>query len=553
MKTEQQSSTHSGIRTALSLEERLIQEEKRFAESALRRTALLAEITDRRRRSRKPGADPNLEKTLWKAWEEALARGNFGPHRHWRGFLAQANSLAYSLADQDAHAQKSTWSLYPAATSHPVRLHGPSSLGLSTIFTFWSAVGNSQITLLQPALNDSLIELIKALNQTGAGLSWDNETITHRKRKTLALELEHKTIHLGEHRTTLALMLALALGRPGVFKFSGSGALNMHSLKPWQKQFAQLGARLHQLNPHAPGLPVRLESSGLVREIHLSPETPEILAWALLAAAPFYPEGLRLTWPEDYIPGPELNTVIQLLQSCAVPVTRLEHGVHVPPSPPEIQEQPELPLDPGLCALLLAWSRFSGHPITVVGSWPEDAPDARRFTEILASSGLKISADHRSVTATPGKWPSEPVFDVRNLPEALPLAVILGLGAPRESFLACTADLHKLEVVAGLLRQTGRACEGDGLRYRFRPAEHARDSSRVGLEAPDAMWGMAIAMLSFVHPGLTLNNPGELTTLWPRFWHVFQTVLSKSKPKTEPSPTETADVQPETKRRRVRI
>jgi|GEM_PF-3434662 len=552
MKTERTHPAAFSAREAISLEKRLLQEEKQFAETVLRRTELLGEITARRRRGRKPGADPELEKTLWKTWESALSSGSFGPHRHWRAFLAQTNSLAYALADQEGAPERKAWILRPAAAS-PIHLHGPSDVRLSLIFTFWAAAGNMQSTLRRPALNDGLIELIKAMNQLGAGLSWDSEAVVHRQRRAGGLELEQKTIHLGQHRTTLALMLALAMGRPGVVKFSGSGELNMLSLKPWENICTQLGARLHQLNPHAPGLPARLESGGQAHSVRLSPDLPWELPWALLAAAPFYPQGLRLTWPENFVAGQNLNTLIQALESSAVPVTRLDNGLHVHPSPPVIPEQPEIPLDPALCALLLAWSRFSSHSITVLGYWPKDAPDAHRYIDILRAGGLEISMDQRSVTATPGKWPADVVLDVRDLDEALPLAVILALGAPGKSSLVSPQDLRDLEVMTGLLRFTGRTCEIDGPRHRFMFDNHASPDPSPDLEAPSALWGMALAMLSFAYPGLTLNNPGELTTHWPRFWHVFQTVLSKSKPKPEPSSPETADAQPKKQSRRIRL
>lgn len=549
-----------------SLEESLLREENLLAAAFVRRTKLLEKCAARRHSGRKPGADSDLEKSLWKIWESVLNREELGSHKLWRTFLAHCNNLAYALADQEGFVDHKAWILRPVASSKPVQLHGPADVFTSKILAFWAALSNTTTSLRRPALNDGLIELIKALNQAGAGLSWDDQTVSHRQALGRGLDWEQKTIHVGQHGLTLALMLAMAAGRPGIAKFSGSGALNMHNLRPWQSLCTQLGARLHQINPHAPGLPVRLESSGQVRLVHVDRETPDELTIALAAAAPFYPAGLRLTWPQTYSPGHDLTQLMHLLRSFAVPVAALNNGMDIPAVAPRIPDEPEIVLDHGLCSLLLAWSRLGNQTITILGRWPEgpedhgpgDVPDVQSRIDLLKACGVQITTDHRSITATPGKWAEHPVLDIQNLPQALPLAVALALSAPRESTILSKTPLTELDVMSGLLRFTGRTCESDGVRHHFqsRTTPAGRDASepaRRELEAPDATWGMALAMLSFVHPGLSLANPGELTTLWPHFWNIFHKVLSVPKPKPAPHPTESADVHAKKQRRRLRL
>jgi 5-enolpyruvylshikimate-3-phosphate synthase len=559
MKNQRPLSTPSGVYESSldSLEESLLREEKLLAAAFVRRTKLLEKCTVRRHSGRKPGADPDLEKFLWKVWEGVLNREGLGSRKLWRTFLAQCNSLAYALADQDSFMNHEAWTLRPVAANKPVRLHGPADVFTSKILTFWAALSNTQTSLRRPALNDGLIELIKALNQAGAGLSWDNETVFHRAAPGRSLDWAQKSIHVGQHGCTLALVLAMVVGRPGIAKLSGSGALNMYNLKPWQSLCTQLGARLHQLNPHAPGLPVRLESSGQARLVQVDQETPDELTIALAAAAPFYPEGLRLTWPQTYSPGHDLRQLLHLLRSCAVPVAALDNGLDIPAATPRIPSEPEIALDPALCSLLLAWARFGNQPIMVLGNWPKDLPGVQDYLDLLQACGVQVAIDHGSITAKPGKWPSHPVLDIRNLSRALPLAAALALSAPGESTIFSENPIQGLDIMGGLLRFTGRTCESDGLRHHFsRTTPTGCDVSEpevLKLEAPNAAWGMALAMLSFVHPGLPLANPGELTTLWPHFWNVFHKVLSVPKPKPEHTPQKTDDVQPKKQRRRVRL
>lgn len=539
------------------LEERLLREERHVAEALLHRSRLLGEIASRKRESRKPGAGHELEKALWKVWENVLQREEVGKTKHWRQFVAQCNNLGYAMGEQRASQSQQAWILRPTAPSKPIQLPGLSDVFASKILTFWAAAANVSIKLTPVALNDGLIELIKALNQTGAGLSWENETITHNARQNFVPALENKTIHAGQHEFTLALMLALALGRPGIAKFSGSGTLNMLQLKPWQNVFPQLGARLQQLNPHAPGIPARLESSGNAAHASIGAEVPGDLVWALLAAAPFYPQGLHLTWPEGAFDKPELEILSLLFAQFGVPFKKLANGIQVSPATPTLPEQPSGFLDPGLSALLLAWSRLNNQQLTLQGVWPGQSRWADQYLEVLRSSGMRVDPGPDCVLATPQPWPPDPILDVRLLPQALPLAMALALCAPKECIVLSTQSVCELEVVSALARLTGRVCIQDGATVYVRLGE--RNSNRMGetLEAPDAFWGMALALISFRHPGISLANPGELTTLWPRFWSIYQNVLSVPKTKFEDkhakASEKNADEQSEKRKRRVRI
>ncbi|MFW6415345.1 MAG: 5-enolpyruvylshikimate-3-phosphate synthase, partial [Thermodesulfobacteriota bacterium] len=50
----------------------------------------------------------------------------------------------------------------------------------------------------------------------------------------------------------------------------------------------------------------------------------------------------------------------------------------------------------------------------------------------------------------------------------------------------------------------------------------AGKQERIKISVPDAWWGLAVALLSLKRPGIVLDNPGELTRLWPYFWHLYK-------------------------------
>ncbi len=514
------------------LEEQLLREERRLAEVVLRRTKLLADIAVRKRDSKRRGTGQELEKALWRIWENVLQPEQAGHSRNWRQLLAQCNNLGYALGEQKSSQKKQPWLLRPIAPAKAITLAGPADIFSTKILIFWAAATNSPIQLHPVVLNDGLIELIKSLNQIGAGLSWEEETITHTPNRAQDLDFEQKTIHAGQNAFTLALMLALALARPGIAKFSGSGALNMLHLKPWQAILPKLGARLHQLNPHAPGLPVRLESNGRPEHAEIGADFPIDLLWALLAAAPFYPQGLHLSWTKN-LAAPELETITLLYAQFGIPHTLLPNGIRVSPTLPRLPEQPRIPLDITLNSLILAWSRMTGRQMLLQGSWPGQGPVAEHYLNLLRICGVHIDVGPDRIQTSPQPWPEAPTLNLQGLEQALPLAVTLALSAPKGCMIAGLPEICGLEVVDDLVLWTGRKCQEDDSGTRFIPVPAERDPTEGIIEAPDSLWAMALAMLSFRHPGVQLTNPGELTTLWPGFWPIYNNVLALPKKRIE--------------------
>jgi hypothetical protein len=60
-----------------------------------------------------------------------------------------------------------------------------------------------------------------------------------------------------------------------------------------------------------------------------------------------------------------------------------------------------------------------------------------------------------------------------------------------------------------------------------------------------------LALISFVRPGIALDNPGGLAALWPRFWALFNSLPVARDIAPAPKEPEKHDAKP--KNRRVRI
>jgi 5-enolpyruvylshikimate-3-phosphate synthase len=69
--------------------------------------------------------------------------------------------------------------------------------------------------------------------------------------------------------------------------------------------------------------------------------------------------------------------------------------------------------------------------------------------------------------------------------------------------------------------------------------------------APDAWTTMGLALVSFIRPGIALDNPGGLAALWPRFWALFNSLPIARDLAPAPKEPEKHDTKP--RNRRVRV
>ena len=529
------------------LEDRLLREERNVAAALLRRSRLLAEIASRRkgdpsRTASNRSALLNLEKALWAAWENVLQPEEGGRSKHWHQLLSQCNNLGYILGEQKDVRSGKPWILRPGAPSGAVTFPGPTDVLRAEIAIYWAATANAAARTSPVRTNDDVVELIKALNQLGAGLAWERDLVTHSPRQSADLDFEQKTVHVGQSPFILALLLATALARPGIAKFSGSGSLKMLPLKQWQQFLPRLGARLHQLNPHAPGLPVRLESNGTPELAQIDDETPEELIVALLVAAPFYSQGLRLTWSGAEMPesiGPKLKIISEMYDLYGVPHNVQSDAITVSHALPRLPggtldgasgSHPtfHVPLDPDLSAMLLVWSRFTGWAMRLEGLWPKKDSSTDPLLTLLRSCGLIVTIDPKGIRAEAGPWPVEPILDIHGHSQAMPLAVVLALGAPATAMLKGLPSEYDPDVIDTLANWSGRTWRQDGSSLIFQPMPRGTERSDPRFAPPDAAWTMAAAMLAFRHPGIHLTTPGELTGSWPEFWTLYNHVLTAS-------------------------
>lgn len=501
--------------------------------------------------------DRELEKQLWSAFDQTSRTQNLDP-RLARQLFALLGSFGLEGETKRRAADK-PFTLIPRSEAADVDLTGPRSRAHTRMLAVLAAATGQALHLSGVVLSDPLVELVKALNQSGAHLSWAEDRLdaaTEKPGDAFPLHFEDVLIFTGEEPFTLYALVALALRETGRSKFAGGASLKALDLRPLNALLPTLGARLAPMNPRSQGLPARLESGGrMASRLELGPDSPPLFAQALALAAWSYPEGLRLALAADpraaKAQAAALDEAVAVLNLCQVKARRQNDEYVIPAAQPKLPKAPDLPLDPALSAYILALPAMAGGFARLSGQLSLPAAVLADFKALGLEPGFEGGAAIcRNAPLTPGQS-----LGMGEDPEYLPLALALALraGGARVALPAGLEGAASRAWALDLLDRLGAECESPADREdRALLITSGPTALWQGIwTAPDAWSTLGLALLSFIRPGIALDNPGGLAALWPRFWAVYNSLPIARDP--APAPKEPEKHEPKPRTRRVRI
>ncbi|MBU1231134.1 MAG: hypothetical protein KKA55_11085 [Proteobacteria bacterium] len=465
--------------------------------------------------------DRDLEKQLWAGFDKAARQQKLDP-RLARQLFPVLN--AFGLEPQELRrAADKPFALVPRSEPADIDIPGPRSLAGTRMLAVLAAATGAPMRLSGVVLNDPLVELVKALNQAGAHLSWTTDELTNSatqgKAEDSPLRFEDVLVFAGEEPFTLYALLALALREAGRSKFAGGPGLKFLDLRSLDAVLLQLGARLAPMNPRSRGLPARLESGGSMSpRVELSAETPAQFAQALALAGWSYPEGLRLALCADPAAAAAqalaLDEALSVLALCQVAATRQDNEYVIPACRPRLLAAPVLPLDPALVAYLLVLPSLAGGAARLGGE--VTLPEAVRTD--FAALGITVAQELGAVQAGRGALAPAQTLRMGRQAEYLPLALTLAVKAGGGRVLL-PLDAAARTNALDLLERLGVGYEDQEDALVVLPG--ALQAWEGVWTSPDAYTTLALALLSFLRPGIAIDNPGSLAFVWPRFWAVY--------------------------------
>ncbi len=462
---------------------------------------------------------PETEKTLRTAWESKAAR------------LARDNRLSRDLFVllqtieplTRMEEEQGFYNLAPNGEPVDIRIPAPSDTVAARCWLAVAAAAGQVTKVSRMPLTDAVVGGVKVLNQIGGQIWWEeNGDVQSRGGKGLVRNMD-KVIHVGDDAFNLWLVIALCVGMPTRLKLTGDSSLRFIDLASLRHFLPQLGVRLTNVIPSQDGLPVRMECSGLMpREIRLSDDLPEDFIAALVLASPFWETACTFILPEK---EPRLlPLVLNVLSGCGLKVTRNGREIAVEHGEVSVPELPVVPMDAVVAASVLMFPGFNGGRAVLSGVWG-NSPACSLVEKILRGAGLNVKYGAQEVectgkereTATPA--PEVMAEVLTRCPELLPLCVVIMAAAAHEGAPVSLPELSEEErhLVTAFLARCGVE-EKEG---RLVASEQEIPGSWV---APTAPWAMAYALGAFLRPNLHLSNPGVMTSLFPPFWNMYNTL-----------------------------
>ncbi|MBQ4133329.1 MAG: hypothetical protein IJD04_06315 [Desulfovibrionaceae bacterium] len=519
-------------RPKVSLLEDLQDLDRKLVKLIARRAEILQKLSAHRHRSpRAASRYAGEEKELRKNWEQAASRLS----RDER-FLRDAFSLLQEITLIPGHLEERKDSLYNLAPPRkPVEfdLPAPVSQRLGLMWVAAAAGWGAKLELPGQALSDMLVELIKALNQAGAHLSWERDAAVF-NRGGGELSFADKTIFAGNSVLNFYLLSALPLGRPGVVKFTGDSALKLHDFSIWRNVMPLFGARLAHVIPKTRGLPVHLECSGLVPdEVTLPPDLPQDAVMALMLAASTWEKNVRFLDNGTSAFKTARQEILLLFEGAGLKTKSGDGWIDIAPALRQMSLQPKVCIDLRFALLLLGFGIMAGGKARLQGIWPEFPEQTCAVESVLAWAGFELRRDERSIELLPGKAAPD-ALRLDSLPEwSIPFVLAFGarlaLNEGLKPRLAVSESVMglKLETAREFLQVLGADLEvadgEDGCRQIVQTAQKA-DGATAIWTAPDSDWGLAMALGAYLRPNISLTNPAQISKVFPAFWSFYNSL-----------------------------
>ncbi|MCL1939046.1 MAG: hypothetical protein FWG04_00085 [Desulfovibrionaceae bacterium] len=516
----------------------LIELDRELMKLLVRRATLVSRIRGGRDHAASPAAI-QAEKAVRIAWETGALAFSKDPR-----FARQLFSLLQDIKILSKEQAENTGVFRLAPPNKPVAgsITGPTSTRAAQMRLALAASLGNGLVLERVTLSTALADTIKACTQAGAKISYQHQGALARIEVTQGppLSFQDKTLYMGEDLFTAYLMAFLAIGSPGISRFTGGSRLKSADLAPLRHILPLFGARLAHVIPHSQSLPANVESSGDIPSLVAVPADLPFEGVCALLLAPLawnVPLTLDLAALPAAVATAALGEVRPLHREAGADVETRGPSLLVTPAPLTPPQCPALPLDPALSAYLLAIPLFAGGSLRLQGFWPGHMPEAAEAEQLLAWAGGEISIGEGFIQVTAGSAPFCLPLQCGELsPQMGSLYLALKIkhhllhqseapALPQNHSLFSQEEAQECELAQELCARLNLSWN-DGVLTE----DNEAPAHLPAWSSPNAHWGMAYALCAFLKPGLELANPGKLNEAMPAFWGIYNSLPKPADP-----------------------
>lgn len=519
---------------AQSLSEEIMQLDTDLFALLGRRSVLMNKLRKGKSHAASPGVVKS-EKQIRSAWEQQAGRLSSSP-RLSRQLFGLINELEIN---QERGEEYNPYNLSPSRQPVKVNTTGPTSITIGQLWLALAASSGLSTRLVCLPRSNPLIDTIRAFEQAGVGFVWDGDDLLL-DGKNLP-DYHGKTLFLGDDILTFYLFVFLGLREPGKLRFTGGPSLKEADLGALARFLPSLGARLVSVVPGTKGLPVNVECSGeLPDELTIPADLPAEAVLALLLAALTWRNRISISLAEQ--PATLQGQIIDLAKRAFLIVPGLGQALKdsidytgYSVSDLDFPSEIKMPLDPTMCAAILALPIFTGGDTTLAGKWV-CFYQADELNNVFKSFGLEVRGDDVAVSSTllpDSTWPE--ALELERLSVALhplfwALNARLAARAGKPIMVRRYPEGANLELAEDFLAQVGfniEELEGGLLISAMEPAEFKTVASKTyGWPCPSWTWGLAMALGAFIRPNIKISNPDCVSKVFPHFWQLYNRLPS---------------------------
>ena len=499
--------------------QKVIKLDKELLDLLIKRTLLYSTYLRDKRKKNTPISDSEFEGRLWKIWSKKTKDVGINP-KTLRTLYNHFNNLSYELAEKE---EEKSFKLRPLKNK-PVNINlaGPFDVYLTRFLIYISALKNLPLEIKHLVLNDAIYQLIKAFNALDSSFTWDRDLLL--KKEGRPINFNKKVIFTGEDELNLYLLIFAAISQPGICKFTGDSNLKSMDLRPLFSLVSQMGARIAPLIPGSYGLPIRIEATGTINDtLVISEEVPDPAFWAFLISTIAYNlNKISISTPNRDLSNPFIDRIFFLFNKLGIKYQIENDHITLIPGLNYSMEIPHI-LDPELTAYLLGIVIICGGEADITGTYPVDFNDGAQFLKIFKPITPNIIVEKNRISIKYEKKKLDFLeLDIQGSSRLLPLAVSLGIFANKAKIRGIPlSEQDNLNYVLTSLNINYELNKDTLLIYKTR---EKKDKKQVKIFSPTPNWSIALSLISLIGYEIVLENPGEITKLWPTYWTYFKSI-----------------------------
>jgi len=495
--------------------------DRKLVQLLAERSRLLVRMAKERKHKDKSMVDAEEEKHLWSLWRQGVEEHGLN-ERLLRRIFNMINGLAYEQAER-----RDDWvmPLHPRQGPVDIDLPGPVDTLATRLWLIAGAALNQEVSIPGVVLNDDIIELIKACNQAGAHMSWDQDGVSS---GAVSPQFDHTSVFVGQDAINLYLLLCLAISSPAVCRFNGGARLKSESLGFTSSLLAAFGARQVSMVPGSEGLPIRLEASGQIPDRFQIPDgAPRELIVAILLLAPAWAREkgvFRIGMPSEpkHSQWATATKIFPLWSAMGVLWEQQGQELILTGSELTLPGQPKMDLDPFLAGYVLAMPGAHGGRACLHGTIAQKGLEWDAFQAMSHQAGLELEVMADRVQSRCDQIQDNTLqVDCSLVPEFFPLALALAVAAKGESVISVDSG-QDMDFAVHVISALGMESEQRTAReLKVRPVR-GRQQEGLAVTAPNAFWCLGLALMALTGADVSIKNPGVLTSLWPQFWSLYK-------------------------------